>query len=184
MKRSNIITISVVLILICSGFVIKGSLESSASKNRVIGLNIGDTAPPIEQTGVDGKTVKLSSIKNKIILIDFWASWCRPCRNENPAVVAAYNEFKNKKLKGGKKGFTVFSVSLDQSADAWKAAITQDGLVWKTHTSDLKGWGNSVAKTYGIVSIPNNFLIDSKGVIIAKNLRGENLTAELTKLLK
>jgi hypothetical protein len=103
---------------------------------------------------------------------------------ENPNVVKAYNDFKNKKFKGGKKGFTVFSVSLDQSADAWKQAITQDGLVWKEHTSDLKGWANSVAKTYQISSIPNNYLIDGKGVIIAKNLRGENLAAELTKLLQ
>jgi hypothetical protein len=103
---------------------------------------------------------------------------------ENPTVVKAYNDFKNKKFKGGKKGFTVFSVSLDQNADAWKGAIIQDGLTWKEHTSDLKGWNNAVAQTYKISTIPNNYLIDGKGVIIAKNLRGENLIAELNKLLQ
>jgi thiol-disulfide isomerase/thioredoxin len=183
MKRSNIITISLVVILICSGFVIKGSLTSNGQK-KVVGLNIGDTAPEIEQAGIDGKTVKLSSLKNKIVLIDFWASWCRPCRMENPNVVKAYNDFKSKKFKGGKKGFAIFSVSLDQNADAWKQAITQDGLIWKEHTSDLLGWKNAVAQTYKIGSIPNNYLIDGSGIIIAKNLRGENLEAELTKLLQ
>lgn len=183
MKHSNIIIISTIVIFICSGFVINESL-TSASSNRVIGLNIGDTAPEIEQAGIDGKTIKLSSLKNKLVLIDFWASWCRPCRIENPNVVQAYNDFHNKKFKDGKKGFTVFSVSLDQNADQWKAAITQDGLVWKEHTSDLKGWSNAAAAIYGIRTIPNNYLIDGKGVIIAKNLRGENLSAELTKLLQ
>lgn len=184
MKRSNIITISAVLIIICSGFVLKNTLQPNKVSNDNVGLNIGDTAPEIEQEGVDGKMVKLSSLKNKIVLIDFWASWCRPCRMENPNVVKAYNDFKDKKFKGGKKGFTVFSVSLDQNADAWKNAITQDGLVWKEHTCDMKGWANAVAQTYQISSIPNNYLIDGEGVIIAKNLRGENLSAELTKLLQ
>ncbi len=183
MKRSNIITISVVLVLICSGFVLKNSLQPNKISKDNIGLNIGDTAPEIEQEGIDGKMVKLSSLKNKIVLIDFWASWCRPCRLENPNVVKAYNDFKDKKFKGGKKGFAIFSVSLDQNADSWKGAITQDGLIWKEHTCDMKGWANAVAKTYGINSIPNNYLIDGDGVIIAKNLRGENLSAELTKLL-
>jgi thiol-disulfide isomerase/thioredoxin len=188
MKRSNIITLSFVLVLIsggliCSGFAIKSSLKPSQSKPSV-GLNIGDKAPEIIQAGVDGKTIKLSSLKNKIVLIDFWASWCRPCRMENPNVVRAYNDFKDKKFKGGKKGFAIFSVSLDQNAVAWKDAITQDGLTWTEHTSDLKGWNNAVAQTYKISTIPNNYLIDGKGVIIAKNLRGENLTAELNKLLQ
>lgn len=184
MKRSNIIILSAVLVLVCSAFVIKGTLGNTSSHNkRVVGLNIGDTAPEIEQAGVDGKTIKLSSVKNKIVLIDFWASWCRPCRMENPNVVKAYNDFKDKKMKGGKKGFTVFSVSLDQNADAWKQAITADGLVWTAHTSDLKGWGNAVAQTYGVRSIPTNFLIDGDGVIIAKGLRGEALIAELNKLV-
>jgi thiol-disulfide isomerase/thioredoxin len=185
MKRSNIITISAVVIIICSGFVLKSTLQQPTKVlNNDVGLNIGDTAPEIEQEGIDGKMVKLSSLKNKLVLIDFWASWCRPCRLENPNVVKAYNDFKDKKFKGGKKGFTIFSVSLDQNADAWKNAITQDGLLWKDHTCDMKGWANTAAQLYKINSIPNNYLIDGSGVIIAKNLRGENLSAELTKLLQ
>jgi len=187
MKKSNIIVLAVVVVLICSGFVIKGTLTDntrSGGNNPTVGLNIGDTAPEIEQAGVDGKNIKLSSLKNKIVLIDFWASWCRPCRMENPNVVQAYKDFKDKKLKGGKKGFAIFSVSLDQNMDSWKKAIGDDGLIWKEHVSDLKGWQNAVAKTYNISSIPNNYLIDGKGVIIAKNLRGENLIAELNKLVE
>jgi thiol-disulfide isomerase/thioredoxin len=184
MKRSNIITLSIIVVVICSSFVIRGYMGGSSSGKRTVGLNIGDTAPEIEQTGVDGKNLKLSSLKNKIVLIDFWASWCRPCRMENPNVVKAYNDFKDKKMKGGKKGFAIFSVSLDQNADAWKQAIAADGLVWKEHTSDLKGWSNAVATAYGVRSIPTNFLIDGNGVIIAKGLRGEALIAELQKLVQ
>ena len=189
MKRNYIIAICIGIIVVSSGFVIKNTFSNKEKKtnnnaNQTIGLNIGDTAPEIEQEGIDGKTIKLSSLKNHIVLIDFWASWCRPCRYENPNVVKAYNDFKDKKFKGGKKGFTIFSVSLDQNADQWKAAIIQDGLIWKSHTCDMKGWSNAVGKTYGVQSIPTNFLIDGKGIIIAKSLRGENIAAELNKLLQ
>ena len=107
-------------------------------------------------------------------MIDFWASWCGPCRRENPNVVEAFNKYKDAEFKSG-KGFTVYSVSLDQSKDRWVAAIDQDKLAWPAHVSDLKGWYAKYAKVYNVNSIPSNFLLDGNGVIIAKNLRGPML---------
>ena len=109
-------------------------------------------------------------------MVDFWASWCRPCRMENPNVLASYNKFKN-------KNFTVLGVSLDKAKDAWIEAIHQDGLYW-TQVSDLKGWGNEVAQQFKVQSIPQNFLIDPQGRIIAKDLRGEALDQKLKEVLK
>lgn len=133
-------------------------------------------AADFSQPGTDGKPVTLSSFKGKYVLLDFWASWCRPCRMENPNVVKAYNEFKD-------KNFTVLSVSLDQNKEAWQKAIQQDGLTW-THASDLKFWNNDAAVLYGVQGIPANFLIDPQGNIIAQNLRGEELTETLRRTLK
>jgi len=110
------------------------------------------------------------------VLIDFWASWCGPCRAENPNVVAAFKKFN-------KKGFEVFGVSLDDNKEKWLEAIKKDGLTWK-HVSDLKGWGNAVAKQYGVSSIPHSVLVDKEGIIIAKNLRGEELIKKLEEVLK
>lgn len=133
-------------------------------------------APDFSQPDVNGKPIALSSFKGKYVLLDFWASWCRPCRAENPNVVKAYNEFKD-------KNFTVFSVSLDQNKDAWQKAIQQDGLTW-THASDLKFWNNDAAVLYGVQSIPANFLIDPQGNIIGKDLRDGALTETLRRVLK
>lgn len=136
----------------------------------------GTQAVEFTQNDTANNPVSLSSFKGKYVLIDFWASWCGPCRNENPAVVAAFNEFKN-------KNFTILSVSLDQNKDKWKQAILADNLTW-THVSDLKYWQNDVAKLYHIQSIPANMLIDPNGKIIARNLRGRALHEALGKLLK
>lgn len=135
----------------------------------------GSIAPELEFSDPDGKIRKLSDLRGKVVLIDFWASWCGPCRRENPHVVAMYAKYHD-------RGFEVFSVSLDNNKDRWKDAIAKDGLVWPNHVSDLKGWGSAAAKLYGVSSIPSTFLVDKEGRIIAKGLRGEQLTAVLEQI--
>ena len=137
---------------------------------------MGKTISDFEQADPNGKMVNIKSFRGKYVLIDFWASWCGPCRGENPNVVAAYNKYKN-------KNFTVLGISLDKSKDAWLGAVEKDGLTW-TQLSDLKFWSNAVAQQFGIQSIPQNFLIDPNGVVIGKNLRGEALEAKLESILK
>jgi thiol-disulfide isomerase/thioredoxin len=136
---------------------------------------IGSEAIEFTQNDTLGKPVSLSSFRGKYVLIDFWASWCGPCRSENPNVVAAYHKFKD-------KNFTILGVSLDRSKDSWMKAIYDDQLAW-TQVSDLKYWSNEVAAKYKIQSIPQNFLVGPDGKIVAKNLRGENLETKLCELL-
>ncbi len=140
-------------------------------------FNVGDVAPDIALQSPDGKNYSLNDLKGQVVLLDFWASWCGPCRRENPAVVKIYDKYKA-------KGFTVFSVSLDGSTDRWKKAITQDKLAWPYHVSDLKKWKSGPAKEYGVSSIPKTFMIDKEGKIAAIGLRGaHNIESELKKLL-
>lgn len=137
---------------------------------------VGEMAPDIDLPDRDGKSLKLSSLRGQVVLLDFWASWCGPCRHENPNVVKAFKAYET-------KGFTVFSVSLDENREKWLNAIQKDGLVWPSHVSDLKGWRSAGSALYKVTGIPATFLIGKDGKIVAKNLRGPALENKLKELL-
>jgi peroxiredoxin len=154
-----------------SGLVFREKIETAKK------TGIGVSAMPFTQNDTSGKPVSLASFKGKYLFIDFWASWCAPCRQENPNVVKAFNKYKD-------KNFTILGISLDLPGNyqSWLDAIHADGLTW-THVSDLKSKKNQVAKLYDITNIPQNFLIDPQGIIIARNLRGEDLQNKLSEVL-
>ena len=137
---------------------------------------VGSAAPEIELKGINGETIKLSDLKGKYVLIDFWASWCGPCRMESPTLVRAYNQYKD-------KNFAILSVSLDNNKDKWVAAIQADGLNWPWHGSSLMRWNCPVARRYAVSSIPYSLLVDPQGKVMAIGLRGEALLTKLAQVL-
>lgn len=184
-----------VYVFICIGVISFAACTSKGKTGKVveenynppdsipIGLRIGQRAPELEFKNPNDSTIKLSSLRGYYVLIDFWASWCGPCRMENPNVVTAYTKYKSASFNFG-KGFRVFNVSLDQNKEAWKNAILKDKLDWPYHVSDLKGWSAEPAAKYGVNSIPTNWLVDPRGIIVARGLRGPALDSELEKYLK
>jgi len=154
----------------------KAGVEISNHLKKEKKTSLGALAPDFSLSDTSGKKVSLSSLKGKYVLLDFWASWCGPCRQENPNVVEAYRTFKN-------KGFTVFGVSLDREKKNWLKAIKDDNLTW-SHVSDLKFWSSEAAVLYGITAIPRNFLLDPQGRIIARDLRGPALIEKLNEVMK
>lgn len=153
--------------------------QEYSNKKIVIGTKLPDLSLP----DTAGNMRKLSELtKGRVVLVDFWASWCRPCRAANPQVVALYNKYKERKFKGAKKGFTILSISLDQNKAAWLAAIQADKLEWPNHVSDLAAWRSSAASTYGIEYIPQALLIGPDGKVLAKYNFAEQAAEDLEKM--
>jgi thiol-disulfide isomerase/thioredoxin len=143
----------------------------------------GNYVTDLSYPGADGNPISISLLKGNIVLIDFWASWCGPCRYQNPELVKLYQDFHQVKFKDA-DGFAIYSISLDMNREAWLHAITQDGLVWPHHVSDLKGWNSDAAARFGVRSIPASILIDEKGKIIGKNLTPSEIREHLEKRIK
>lgn len=177
------------LIIVIAAIAFAGlSYAELAEKNKLgedqkSSPRIGEKAPELAYKDPEGNVRKLSDLQGNIVLVDFWASWCRPCRYENPNLVKAYKKYKDANFKNA-DGFEIYSVSLDRKKDDWVKAIKQDNLTWDNHVSDLKFWQSEAAAKYGVTGIPASFLVDSEGVIIAKNLRGGTLDRTLDKLVE
>lgn len=179
MLTKTFIFIVLCLVLTCS----PEKLPAQKRNTPKTGIEIGDIAPNIMMQDVNGSTLSLYDLRGNIVLITFWAAWCRPCRHENKEIAEIFRTFQNEKFDNG-AGFRIFSVSLDKNRENWISAIKNDGMVWSEHVSNLNGWESPVAKTYDIRSIPANLLIDKDGVIISKNANVDRLEEILNQLIE
>ena len=186
MKSTPYIILAAILFLSSGAKGVKAqqSEDPAKEKDKVeIGCHIGQEAPEIVFESPEGDTIALSSLRGEMVLIDFWAAWCPPCRRENPNLVNVYRRYKDKEFVNA-SGFTIYSVSLDKKRDNWIAAIEQDSLEWESHVNDLKGMNSTAAYDYEFRSIPVNFLLDGNGIILAVGLRGSYLEKKLKEYLK
>ncbi|HRO43665.1 MAG TPA: thioredoxin family protein [Flavipsychrobacter sp.] len=168
----------VALLLCCSALGAYAQFENTTIK-------VGSKAPELKFENPSGQQMELSKItKDRVVLLDFWASWCRPCRTANPRLVELYDRYKEKNFKAAKKGFTIVSVSLDQNKDAWVKAIQDDKLAWEFHMSDLGGWQSKPAQIYGVEYVPQAFLLGPDGKVLATYQFAEQAEVDLQKMLK
>jgi len=186
MKVAQYMILATIFLLSYGAREVKGQISEDLLKVRdevEIGIHIGERAPDLVFESPAGEKISLSSLRGQMVLIDFWAAWYGPCRRENPNLVNTYHQYKDKEFVNG-SGFTIYSVSLDQSKESWVAAIEKDSLEWESHVSDLKGRKSAPAIEYEVESIPVNFLLDGNGIILAVGLRGHYLEDRLKELLK
>ena len=172
---------STVIIMI---FIILTNNMFAQKKTNLEGIKVGNMAPDIELPNVEGDILKLSDNKNKIVLINFWTSWCAPCRKKAPELLEIFNKFKDTYFDDGENGFEIVSVSLDKNEIAWKNSIEKDSIGDFLNVGDMKGWKSSAALSYNIKSVPSNILLDGNGKIIAINLSPQDLKKKLNRLKK
>ncbi len=178
-KYLNYIFIGIATVALIGAFL----YQHFTPKSMEVDLNEGSEIIDINLPNKEGVFLSTTDLKGKILLIDFWASWCRPCRMENPFLVKSYNKYKNAEFKNA-QGFEIYSISLDQDRERWLGAIAKDGLPWTSHVCDFKGWDCPVVNHFKIKFIPSSILLDENGKVIATDLRGNDLEKQLDKLLK